>query len=132
MKNFAAAILAIVPLIAAAPACPAPAPEVTGNVRICTGENYTGTCISVEAPNNQCQQLSDPYLKNVGSFKVSPGWQCRITYSAETCTLHGDAFIQPTPSAPNLHEFNNPATGETVDAGNQITSYLCQECTACQ
>jgi hypothetical protein len=51
--------------------------------------------------------------------------------TADTCTLHGDAFIFPTPGAPTLHHFEN-AEGEIVDAGSQITSFLCQECTACE
>ena len=51
--------------------------------------------------------------------------------SAETCTSHGDAFVDPTPGAPTLRHFTSPATGEVIDAGSQITSLYCQECTAC-
>ncbi len=45
--------------------------------------------------------------------------------SAPTCTLHGDAFIQ-YPGTGNLRNYNGQ------DVGDNITSFLCQECTACQ
>lgn len=50
--------------------------------------------------------------------------------SADTCTLHGDAFINPTPAAPTLHQFVN-VDGVVVDAGSSITSLLCQGCSTC-
>jgi thiamine biosynthesis lipoprotein ApbE len=54
-----------------------------------------------------------------------------VSSTADTCTLHGDAFIDPTPGAPDLHHFLDPATGQVIDAGSQMTSFLCQQCTTC-
>ncbi|KAF2191387.1 hypothetical protein K469DRAFT_656235 [Zopfia rhizophila CBS 207.26] len=131
MKTFAAATL--LSLFAVSTALPTEKVEARtpGNVKICTGANYTGECITVSAPFNQCQKLSAPYLENVGSFKPDAGAFCRITYTADSCTPHGDAFIDPTPGAPDLHHFDDPATGQNIDAGSKMTSFLCQECTGC-
>jgi hypothetical protein len=105
--------------------------RATGQVVICTGENSTGTCEAQQVEFNECIQLKAPYLNNVGSFSVAPGAFCRITYTADECTLHGDAFINPTPGAPTLHHFDDPATGANIDAGSTMTSFKCQQCTTC-
>ncbi|KAH7139235.1 hypothetical protein B0J11DRAFT_38597 [Dendryphion nanum] len=129
MKTSATPFLLFAPLIAALPTANL-AVRAPGDVLICTGENYTGDCQTLSVPYNTCQTLSAPFYKNVGSIKPDAGAFCRITYSAETCTSHGDAFIDPTPGAPTLRHFTN-VNGEVIDAGSQITSFLCQECTAC-
>lgn len=50
--------------------------------------------------------------------------------TADTCTPHGDAFVYPDTGAPDLHNFVD-ANGQTVDAGSQATSFVCQECDTC-
>ncbi|KAF2198352.1 hypothetical protein GQ43DRAFT_164724 [Delitschia confertaspora ATCC 74209] len=103
----------------------------TGDVLICTGANYASTCETLHVPFNKCVLLEEPFAKNVGSIKPASGQFCRITYTAPTCTNHGDAFIDPTPGVADLHHFNDPATGTVMDAGSQITSLLCQKCSSC-
>ncbi|KAF2244312.1 hypothetical protein BU26DRAFT_522981 [Trematosphaeria pertusa] len=131
MQTFIAAT--IIALIASTTAAPTQnlAARAPGDVTICTGENYTGECTTLSVPFYDCYHLEAPYLNNVGSFKVDAGAYCRITYTAENCTMHGDAFIWPDTNAPTLHHFDDPATQENIDAGSTMTSFLCQECTNC-
>ncbi|KAF2111750.1 hypothetical protein BDV96DRAFT_602799 [Lophiotrema nucula] len=128
MKTFTIALAALTAITSAAPTLETRTP---GSVLICTGENYTGECERLQVPFNTCQQLAAPYRNNVGSFRPDVGAYCRITYTAEKCTTHGDAFVEPTPGAPTLHHFDDPATGTNMDAGSNMTSFLCQECTNC-
>ncbi|KAF2791537.1 hypothetical protein K505DRAFT_248723 [Melanomma pulvis-pyrius CBS 109.77] len=132
MKTFTTAILSLVAISSALPTSSMEArAEGAVDVQVCTGENYTGECTTISAAFNECQVLPGPYLNNVGSLKPAAGAFCRITYTAATCTLHGDAFIDPTPGAPDLHHFDDPATGANIDAGSSLSSFLCQECTGC-
>ncbi|KAF1942782.1 hypothetical protein EJ02DRAFT_488350 [Clathrospora elynae] len=106
------------------------------NVLICIGENYQYGCTIFVVPlnitNAKCQHLAPPYFHNVGSFKPSVGSFCRITYTRDSCTAHGDAFVNPTPGAPTMHtNFTDPADGENVDVGSMMSSFLCQECLNC-
>ncbi|PSN71884.1 hypothetical protein BS50DRAFT_583508 [Corynespora cassiicola Philippines] len=100
------------------------------DVQLCTGPNYTGECVAIEVADNQCQQLPQQFLRNLGSFRPEGGVLCRLTYTADTCTPHGDAFVYPDTGAPDLHNFVD-ANGQTVDAGSQATSFVCQECDTC-
>ncbi|KAF1978310.1 hypothetical protein BU23DRAFT_595538 [Bimuria novae-zelandiae CBS 107.79] len=79
--------------------------------------NFAGEPVSIpNVPNAECQQV--PEGVTVGSVQVESGALCRLTYSATTCTTHGDVFVFPDTPADDL-------TNETV------TSYLCQTCTGC-
>ncbi|KAF2473290.1 uncharacterized protein BDR25DRAFT_302244 [Lindgomyces ingoldianus] len=130
MKTFAfASFLSLLTLNSAAPT--QVESRTPGNVLICTGEDYTGTCETISAPFYTCQKLEAPYFKNVGSFRPDAGAYCRITYTADSCTTHGDAFIWPDSGAPNLHHWDDVATGQNIDAGSMMTSFLCQECSGC-
>ncbi|KAF2678450.1 hypothetical protein K458DRAFT_317008 [Lentithecium fluviatile CBS 122367] len=102
-----------------------------GDVTFCTGENYTGECTTLSVPFYECQKVPAEFAGNVGSFKVDAGAYCRITYTADTCTPHGDAFIWPDTNAPTLHHYVD-VQGNVVDAGASLTSFLCQVCTACE
>ncbi|OCL04904.1 hypothetical protein AOQ84DRAFT_299935 [Glonium stellatum] len=95
-----------------------------GGIYICTGANYSGTCGYAVQPFNTCIELTSPWYHNIGSFGPDQGALCRLTISAETCTAQGDAFVQ-YPGTPDLRNYNG------VDIGDSITSFLCQECTAC-
>ncbi|KAF2727166.1 hypothetical protein EJ04DRAFT_147953 [Polyplosphaeria fusca] len=128
MKTF---VFAIVSFLAVASAAPLEA-RADSAVLVCTEANWGGECETIPVTWNQCAQLPSKFLKNVGSLKPSTGQFCRVTYTADTCTTHGDAFIDPTPGAPDLHHFEDPATQEVIDAGSKITSLLCQQCTGCQ
>ncbi|KAF2268024.1 hypothetical protein CC78DRAFT_565808 [Lojkania enalia] len=131
MKTFAATFVPFIIAVSALPTSNIQA-HIPGDILVCTGENYTGDCTTLSGlPFNECQPLPEPYFKNVGSFKPEAGAFCRITYTADSCTPHGDAFIWPTDGAPNLHQFDDPATGETTNAGSRMTSFLCQQCTGC-
>ncbi|ORY17753.1 hypothetical protein BCR34DRAFT_596628 [Clohesyomyces aquaticus] len=125
-----AAISTVLSLLALTSA--SPTRRTPGNVTICTEANYAGTCETISVPFNDCQQLAAPYFKNVGSFKVDAGAYCRITYTADTCTMHGDSFIFPDTNAPDLRHWDDPATGTIIDAGAGFTSFKCQMCTNCQ
>ncbi|KAF9740312.1 hypothetical protein PMIN06_011280 [Paraphaeosphaeria minitans] len=116
MQLIATTLLA---LIGAASAAPAHNIRAPGNITITfyPEANLGGepTVVSNVA-SNQCQQV--PEGVTVGSAKIAPGALCRLTYSAPTCTLHGDVFVFPDTPAEDL-------TSETV------TSFLCQTCTGC-
>jgi hypothetical protein len=56
-------------------------------------------------------------------------WMLTRDSTADTCTPHGDAFVDSA-GAPDLHAFET-VSGEVVDAGSQITSFLCQQCDNC-
>ncbi|GME53119.1 allantoate permease [Neofusicoccum parvum] len=90
-----------------------------GNIYICTGANWTGTCGSKVQPFDTCIKLTAPYYHNIGSFGPDAGALCRITYTAESCTTHGDLFAQ-YPGIADLYNYNG------VDVGHSITSWLCQ------
>ena len=49
--------------------------------------------------------------------------------TADSCTPHGDAFVQ-YPGVTDLYSYTD-VNGNMIDAGNSMTSFLCQECTAC-
>ncbi|KAF2808501.1 uncharacterized protein BDZ99DRAFT_56983 [Mytilinidion resinicola] len=123
-------LAALAALLTLAAALPTESKRATpGGVKFCTGENSTSDCEYAVYDYNTCHTLAAPYYKNVGSIVVDSGAFCRITYTAESCTLHGDAFINP-PGEATLHHFTD-AEGVVVDAGAAITSFLCQECTSC-
>ena len=100
------------------------------SVQICTGENYTGNCETLIVAPETCYTIPDIYKGNVGSLLPEPGLLCRITYTQDTCSLHGDAFVDNT-GAPDLHHFVDPSTGDVVDAGAELKAFLCQPCSAC-
>ncbi|KAF2712198.1 hypothetical protein K504DRAFT_531334 [Pleomassaria siparia CBS 279.74] len=132
MKSFTAVFLSVVAFTSALPTTIIDArAEDQATATVCQGENFTGDCIDIPANYNQCVVLPEGYINNTGSFKVAPGAFCRITYTADTCSLHGDAFVYPTPGAPTLHHFDDPATGTQIDAGSTFTSFLCQQCSGC-
>ena len=101
------------------------------SVQVCTGENYIGDCKTLYVAPDTCQQLPGLFRKNIGSFKPGPKTLCRITYTADTCTMHGDAFVDPEGVATLHTDFTDPATGEEEDVGNLMTSFLCQPCSTC-
>ena len=49
------------------------------DVQLCTGPNYTGECVAIEVADNQCQQLPQQFLRNLGSFRPEGGVLCRLT-----------------------------------------------------
>jgi hypothetical protein len=51
--------------------------------------------------------------------------------TADTCTDHGDAFVNPDDGAATLHHFDEPGTDGPVDAGAGFTSFECQTCERC-
>ncbi|OCK79283.1 hypothetical protein K432DRAFT_383206 [Lepidopterella palustris CBS 459.81] len=106
------------------------AKRTPGSIYMCTGSNWTGHCSYAVYTFNTCHILTAPFYKNIGSFGPDAGALCRITYTADTCTTHGDAFVQ-TPGVSDLYDFADPATGKNIDAGVAMTSFYCQECSSC-
>ncbi|KAF2496118.1 hypothetical protein BU16DRAFT_526642 [Lophium mytilinum] len=125
-------IAAIAALITLTTALPTESKRAGAGVTFYVLENFnnTGAHDHEVYDYNTCHNVPVALYGNVGSVAVDPGAYCRITYTADECTLHGDAFVYP-PGETNLHQFKDPASGNVVDAGKLITSFLCQECTSC-
>jgi hypothetical protein len=80
MKSFTTAILSLVAMTSAFPTSTLKSrTDGAVDVKVCTGENYTGECTTISAVYNQCNVLPAPYFKNVGSLKPAVGAFCRIT-----------------------------------------------------
>ncbi|KAL1639731.1 hypothetical protein SLS58_007629 [Diplodia intermedia] len=94
-----------------------------GRVTFCTGANSTGECLTQTYATNQCILLPDEYKKNVRTFIPDHQNLVRITHSADSCTTHGDLFLEWPGSA----QFNDY---EGVDYSD-MTSFLIQGCTGC-
>ncbi|KAK0654091.1 hypothetical protein DIS24_g5467 [Lasiodiplodia hormozganensis] len=128
--QFLATIAAIVPFLALASAAPATnnlpngfVKRDVGKVKICTGPDSTGECLEQTYPTNQCIILPEPYNGNVLTFIPDAGNLVRVTNSAESCTLHGDLFLE-YPGSTQFDDYNG------VDYSN-ATSFLIQRCDAC-
>ncbi|KAK8173677.1 hypothetical protein IWX90DRAFT_484611 [Phyllosticta citrichinensis] len=121
----AAALVSIVSLSAAAPTIEKrqDVDIEAGQVIICTGANNSGDCYTKTYKSNECNILPAPYYQNVLTF--APGRQilCRVTNSQNSCTTHGDLFIQ-YPGSTQFDNYNG------IDYSN-MTSFLCQKCTNC-
>ncbi|EKG21626.1 hypothetical protein MPH_01060 [Macrophomina phaseolina MS6] len=130
MQYLTALAAAIVPFVAITAAAPPTAnlpngfvKRDVGQVTFCTGENYTGECLTQTYTTNRCIVLPAPYNKNVKTFVPDHGNLVRVTNSAESCTMHGDLFLE----WPGSIQFNN---FEGVDYSN-ATSFLVQQCDNC-
>ncbi|KAK7531778.1 hypothetical protein IWX49DRAFT_594045 [Phyllosticta citricarpa] len=123
--TIATALVSLLSLSAAAPTLEKreDEPVVAGEVTICTGANGSGDCSTKEYISNECNILPAPYYKNVLTF--APGHQilCRVTNTQDSCTTHGDLFIEYPGSA----QFDN-YNGKDY---SKMTSFLCQKCTNC-
>ncbi|KAK7544655.1 uncharacterized protein J3D65DRAFT_610294 [Phyllosticta citribraziliensis] len=121
----AAALVSIFSLSAAAPTIEKRQDVDTeaGQVTICTGANNSGDCSTKTYKSNECNILPAPYYQNVLTF--APGHQilCRVTNSQDSCTTHGDLFIQ-YPGSTQFDNYNG------INYSN-MTSFLCQKCTNC-
>ncbi|KAK4161229.1 hypothetical protein QBC43DRAFT_268908 [Cladorrhinum sp. PSN259] len=96
-----------------------------GNVYVCTGPSWQGTCqVFALGITGACLQIPTPYRYNVGSFGPDPGAICRLFDDAHsTCTGSGLAILQ-NPGSSNLY---TPTTFPGYNAGY----WRCQQCTAC-
>jgi len=74
--SIATTLVAFFGLAAAVP-LEARAPEA--GATICSGENFTGECIAVSIPYNECQKVPAALAGNIGSFTLAGGALCRIT-----------------------------------------------------
>lgn len=101
-----------------------------GDVLLCTGENYTGDCLTINFPFNECTELPALVYKNLGSLKVAPFAYCRLTFTMDTCRPTGDLLIFPETTVATLHNLPYGEQG-VIDAGSTATTILCQRCDAC-
>ena len=126
--NMLVTLLSLASAITALPAVEKRQNPTSTTVKLCTGINFTGFCQTFVNDFNTCTQIPAPLRKSTGSF--DPGHQalCRLTTTADSCTAHGDVFIDNGPIN-NLYWYN--ATGTPENYGNSATSFLCQECTNC-
>ncbi|OJD35157.1 uncharacterized protein BKCO1_1900066 [Diplodia corticola] len=130
MQYLAAIVAAVAPLVALSAAAPATdsmpngfVKREVGQVTFCTGPDSTGDCMTQTYATNQCIVLPAPYNGNVLTFIPDHGNLVRITNSAETCTLHGDLFLE-FPGSTQFDDYNG------VDYSN-ATSFLIQRCDSC-
>ncbi|KAF2144205.1 uncharacterized protein K452DRAFT_285447 [Aplosporella prunicola CBS 121167] len=126
---FSTIAAAILPLVAMTVAAPAPFTKRTpGSVTLCTGPDHTGDCLTRTFDDwEQCHTLTGdlaPFYHNLGTFAPDAGALCRVTNTAESCTTHGDLFVE-NPEGANLLDVNG------VDYGSTATSFLCQRCNSC-
>jgi hypothetical protein len=123
--TIATALVSFLSLSAAAPTLEKreDKPVLAGEVTICTGANGSGDCSTKEYSFNECNILPAPYYKNVLTF--APGHQilCRVTNTQDSCTTHGDLFIE-YPGSAHFDKYN----GKDY---SKMTSFLCQKCTGC-
>lgn len=80
MQYLTALAAAIVPFVAITAAAPPTAnlpngfvKRDVGQVTFCTGENYTGECLTQTYTTNRCIVLPAPYNKNVKTFVPDHG-----------------------------------------------------------
>ncbi|KAF2239645.1 hypothetical protein EV356DRAFT_528226 [Viridothelium virens] len=121
-------LLSLAISITALPAAEKRQNPTSTTVTLCTGIGFTGFCQTFANEFETCTQIPAPLLKSTGSFNPGPQALCRLTTSADTCTPHGDLFIDNGP-IDNLYWYNG--TGEFENYGNSATSFLCQQCTNC-
>ncbi|KAK8195064.1 hypothetical protein HDK77DRAFT_479661 [Phyllosticta capitalensis] len=125
--TIATALVSLVSLSAAAPASEQIFEKrqdtIAGSVTICTGANYSGDCYTQNYTSNACNVLPAPYFENVLTFAPGHEILCRITNTQDTCTTHGDLFIE-YPGSTQLDNYNG------INYSN-MTSFLCQKCTNC-
>ncbi|KAF1959605.1 hypothetical protein CC80DRAFT_590813 [Byssothecium circinans] len=127
----ATTLLALIGTTLALPAQNLAARETPGDVTFCEGANFSGKCTTVSfTPFDKCQPVPEAVKGNIGSLKVASGALCGLTFSEDTCTLHGDAMLVPESPISDAHHYTT-VSEEVVDLGNELTSLLCQQCTAC-
>ncbi|KAK0667033.1 hypothetical protein QBC41DRAFT_324728 [Cercophora samala] len=125
--------MALMPLLALAMPTAIPetesAVDVPGRVLVCTGEEYTGECqtvqFNIEYPG-ECLPIPEPFQFNIGSFKPDRGAICRL-FAAD----------RPQCSGTGLTILYYPGDGNLFrDVGGDIPGekaayWRCQTCTNC-